>query len=359
MYHYVYRITNKETKRHYYGVRSSKSLPKDDLGIKYFSSSTDKDFITLQKQNSILFKYKVVKIFKTRLKANEYEVLLHSKFNVGVNDLFYNLASQSSEFFIPNKNSTKKSISTRFKTIESNGLSIMINNARKAVMTRKTTLINDKTVQELLIEKTLLTKSNTLNNDGFNIHQLSAQKAKITMEKNNLYKLNSIKAVETKKSTINEDGLNIFQVSSRKAVITKKNTVDSNGKTLQQLQTEKTIKTKKELGLFKDIIVKCNETKKNRVDENGISDFDKQYKKMLDTKFKLADKYTVFDNNNNILESGLTQQMIIKKYSRSLMNTSTDNRLGKSPSAKALMIKHNKNHMIGYYIRKENNVSNN
>ena len=45
MYYYVYRITNKLLNKHYYGSRGSKIEPKLDLGIKYFSSSTDKNFI--------------------------------------------------------------------------------------------------------------------------------------------------------------------------------------------------------------------------------------------------------------------------------------------------------------------------
>lgn len=32
-YHYVYRITNKVCRKHYYGVRSSNNHPKQDIGI--------------------------------------------------------------------------------------------------------------------------------------------------------------------------------------------------------------------------------------------------------------------------------------------------------------------------------------
>ena len=63
MFHYVYRITNKKENKHYYGVRSSKVEPKLDLGVKYFSSSTDKEFINEQKINNYLFKYKIIKQF--------------------------------------------------------------------------------------------------------------------------------------------------------------------------------------------------------------------------------------------------------------------------------------------------------
>ena len=91
-YHYVYRITNKELNNHYYGVRSSILEPKLDLGIKYFSSSTNKEFLNEQKVNPIIFKYKVIKIFETRKDANLYESKIHRKFEVHKNENFYNIS---------------------------------------------------------------------------------------------------------------------------------------------------------------------------------------------------------------------------------------------------------------------------
>ncbi len=40
-FHYVYRITNTQLNKHYYGCRSSNVEPAKDLGKTYFSSSTD------------------------------------------------------------------------------------------------------------------------------------------------------------------------------------------------------------------------------------------------------------------------------------------------------------------------------
>ena len=93
--HYVYRITNKIENKHYYGVRSTKLEPKDDLGIKYFSSSTDRVFIKGQKENPYNYKYKIIKIFSTREEAIKLEIKLHNKFNVSVNESFYNKAKQT------------------------------------------------------------------------------------------------------------------------------------------------------------------------------------------------------------------------------------------------------------------------
>ena len=98
-YHYVYRITNTKENKYYYGVRSSKIEPKLDLGIKYFSSSTDKEFMKEQKENKDIFKYKVVKQFESKIEAINLEIKLHNIFNVGINESFYNKSKQSSKGF--------------------------------------------------------------------------------------------------------------------------------------------------------------------------------------------------------------------------------------------------------------------
>ena len=51
MNHYVYRITNLKQNKHYYGCRTSKIRPIDDIGTIYFSSSTDTDFLYDLKEN--------------------------------------------------------------------------------------------------------------------------------------------------------------------------------------------------------------------------------------------------------------------------------------------------------------------
>jgi len=99
MYHYVYRITNKVLGKHYYGVRSSRCAPMDDLGTTYLSSSSDKQFKTDQKANPANYKYKVVSMHLTRELALAKEVKLHKYFNVAVNQSFYNKAVQTSTKF--------------------------------------------------------------------------------------------------------------------------------------------------------------------------------------------------------------------------------------------------------------------
>jgi hypothetical protein len=85
--------------KHYYGSRSCKCQPKDDLGIKYLSSSKNKDFIKDQKEHPEHYRYKIIRICKSRKDALELEIFLHEKFNVDINESFYNKAKQTSTKF--------------------------------------------------------------------------------------------------------------------------------------------------------------------------------------------------------------------------------------------------------------------
>lgn len=98
-YHYTYRISNIKEGMHYYGVRSCDRLPKEDIGVKYLSTSLNKAFIQDQKDNPQDYKYKVIKIFSSRVEAVEHEIFLHAKFNVKLHDSFYNDANQTSTGF--------------------------------------------------------------------------------------------------------------------------------------------------------------------------------------------------------------------------------------------------------------------
>jgi hypothetical protein len=97
--YYVYRITNINLKKHYYGKRKTSIDPKLDLGIKYFSSSRDKQFIEDQKNNPHSYKYKIIKKFVSVEEATTLEIYLHNKFNVGKNPIFYNKSKQTSTKF--------------------------------------------------------------------------------------------------------------------------------------------------------------------------------------------------------------------------------------------------------------------
>jgi len=99
--YYVYRITHINENKHYYGYRGilENIQPKDDLGVKYFSSSTDKSFKREQKINPENFKYKIIRENLSNRGALDLEIKLHKKFNVDKNINFYNLAKQTNTGF--------------------------------------------------------------------------------------------------------------------------------------------------------------------------------------------------------------------------------------------------------------------
>ncbi len=114
-YHYVYQIINKQTKRFYIGVRSSILSPKKDLGIKYFSSSRDKDFIATQRMSPVSFWYHIKRVFSSRKAAINYEGFLQTKLDVVNNKQSYNRSIQKTDKFditgYRHTSTTKKKIS--------------------------------------------------------------------------------------------------------------------------------------------------------------------------------------------------------------------------------------------------------
>jgi hypothetical protein len=94
--HYTYIITDTLTNKMYIGVRSSDIEPINDIGVLYFSSSSNQEFIKEQHINPNRFRYDVIKIFDNRTDALENEIALHKIYDVGNNPMFYNLQSQNS-----------------------------------------------------------------------------------------------------------------------------------------------------------------------------------------------------------------------------------------------------------------------
>lgn len=105
VFHYVYRITEINTKMYYYGDRTSKVPPKEDIGKKYFSSFKGNYLFQLdQKANPQNYKYKVIKVFKSsdgfkRADATKLEIKLHNKFDVKTHKKFINKSNQTSTKF--------------------------------------------------------------------------------------------------------------------------------------------------------------------------------------------------------------------------------------------------------------------
>jgi hypothetical protein len=120
-YHYVYRVTSLIENKHYYGLRTSTVEPALDLGIKYFTSSTDLEFKNDLKQNTFNYRLKIISTFKNRNEAILFEIKLHNRFNVKNHPSFYNRSNQSAKGFdrsgILTSKDTKKLISNSIKGI--------------------------------------------------------------------------------------------------------------------------------------------------------------------------------------------------------------------------------------------------
>ncbi len=99
MKHYTYLITNCQEEKCYIGVRSCECDPIDDIGKKYFSSSSDKNFKKDQKNNPQNYQYQVLELFETKNEALLSEIDLHEYFDVGRNIKFYNCAKQKATGF--------------------------------------------------------------------------------------------------------------------------------------------------------------------------------------------------------------------------------------------------------------------
>lgn len=133
-YNYTYRITNIRLGKYYYGAHSSDIEPSLDLGVKYFSSSR-KEFVADQKDNRQDYKYKIIKMFKTRTEALRHEVLLHAKFNVKMHEKFYNDANATSDRFSAKGIKGRKHSEKTKSLMKENGISgkTMFNNGLRFI----------------------------------------------------------------------------------------------------------------------------------------------------------------------------------------------------------------------------------
>ena len=123
--------------KHYYGFRGTFLNPEDDIGVKYFSSSSDKDFIKDQKENPEKYKYKIIIRTHDKTLAQSFEIKLHKYFMVGTNDNFYNRATQTHIALIGTRETAKKGAITRKTTFLANGLTIEQDAVKRAVETAR------------------------------------------------------------------------------------------------------------------------------------------------------------------------------------------------------------------------------
>ncbi len=98
--HYVYKITNNkpsDERKFYIGVRTSKNCSSEE-DIEYWSSSKSL-LIDIKIIGKEFFSKEVLKEFKTREEAINYEIKLHNDYEVSTNEEFYNRAKQKSNGF--------------------------------------------------------------------------------------------------------------------------------------------------------------------------------------------------------------------------------------------------------------------
>ena len=106
-FNYVYQITELSTGMKYIGSRgTNKSIALDDLKS-YQSSSSNKEFKRNQRNNPLNYYYEILSYQPTRKDANHAENILHEKYNVALNSLFYNRANAIyNSFGVCNRNKT-------------------------------------------------------------------------------------------------------------------------------------------------------------------------------------------------------------------------------------------------------------
>ncbi len=326
-YYYVYRITNIKENKHYYGSRTSIKSPKEDLGVVYFSSSSDKDFINDQKINKENYKYIIVRCFDNRKDSILFEMFLHNKFNVAKNENFYNKSHQTSTGFLygmlGKKQSYKQKVLTsiRFKNIKKSELSVI---RQKETLKNKykndyVSLLKGRTLSDLqknnlsnimknkykngyishskgiklkveTINKIKSSKSK-INNNGYSIYKNSAIKSAETMKKISENGLSirqnaNIKKVNTMKKNINDNGENAYNVAAKKGKITKQITFLENGLNIHQNAAKKW-KENLDILLSGETMTTRNKLKLPKKDKKNYA--------------KDSDKINIYDSNDKLV----------------------------------------------------------
>jgi hypothetical protein len=75
---------------YYIGSRQSNCDPKDDLGVKYFSSSSNENFINEQKKNPSRFKYEILSLHNSRMEAFDEEIRVQIELDCLNDEMCYN-----------------------------------------------------------------------------------------------------------------------------------------------------------------------------------------------------------------------------------------------------------------------------
>jgi len=149
-YHYTYIITNKKNRIKYGGVHSCNCLPIKDIGIEYFGSSK---YLTkkYQKKNITNFKYTVIELFDTRIKADVGEYKMLSENNAAGSELWYNKSNGCKSGKL-NTLGSKHSDETKRK-ISVAGIGRKVSDETKKKMSTAKSNMSDETKKKLSIAK--------------------------------------------------------------------------------------------------------------------------------------------------------------------------------------------------------------
>jgi hypothetical protein len=97
----------------YIGVRTSDKEPHLDTHYWGSSKHTPKDIESTHKK-------RILKIFNTREEAIAHEIMLHNKYDVGVNPMFYNRAKQTSTKFDTSGISCREDLKEYYRAVHAN-----------------------------------------------------------------------------------------------------------------------------------------------------------------------------------------------------------------------------------------------
>ncbi len=180
-HNYVYLIQHKVTLMMYTGARSCNIYPKDDIGVKYFTSSkyVKSDF----KKNPQNYNIWVIQDFKLRSDAIILESALHKQHDVKCNKMFHNRSNQTISGFdtTGNLECVKKMKETK-NMIQQNGKTNAQNGAIKAKKTIMKIQDDGSTIAQKVSSKSAKTMG-IIQDDGQTIRERSTKKANKTKQK--------------------------------------------------------------------------------------------------------------------------------------------------------------------------------
>lgn len=133
---YVYKVTNIEFKRFYIGSKTSTSKYNHNIGVDYFTSSTDENFVKDFKLNPQNYKCEILKYFNDKQQCLDYEAHLIERAWGNQNLINRGYIKKSGETnHIVRNSKTKHSEETKRKISESNKGKIISEDAKEKIST--------------------------------------------------------------------------------------------------------------------------------------------------------------------------------------------------------------------------------